>query len=49
MNKEKVSANLGYLVTCEMINGNVIPAFTDCFSSAMKIAARFVSGENTKK
>lgn len=49
MNNEKGSANLGYLVTCEMRNGNVIPAFTDCFSSAMEIAARFVSGENTKK
>lgn len=49
MNKEKGSANLGYLVTCEMRNGNVIPAFTDCFSSAMEIAARFVGGEYTKK
>lgn len=49
MNKKKGSADLGYLVTCEMRNGNVIPAFTDCFSSAMEIAARFESGEYTKK
>ena len=48
MNK-KASANLGYLVTCEMQNGNIIPAFTDCFSSAMEIAARFECGEYTKK
>lgn len=49
MNKEKGSANLGYLVTCEMQNSNVIPAFTNCFSSAVEIAARFRSGEYTKK
>lgn len=49
MNKEKGSANLGYLVTCEMQNGNVIPAFTDCFSSATEIAERFKSGEYTKE
>lgn len=48
MNK-KATANLGYLVTCEMQNGNIIPAFTDCFSSAMEIAARFECGEYTKK
>lgn len=48
MNK-KGTANLGYLVTCEMQNGNIIPAFTDCFSAAMEIAARFVCGEYTKK
>lgn len=49
MNKEKESANLGYLVTCEMRNGNVIPAFTNCFSSAVEIAASFECGEYTKK
>lgn len=48
MNK-KGTANLGYLVTCEMQNGNIIPAFTDCFSSALEIAARFECGEYTKK
>lgn len=48
MNK-KGTANLGYLVTCEMQNGNIIPAFTDCFSSALEIAARFERGEYTKK
>lgn len=48
MNK-KNSSNLGYLVTCEMKNGNVIPAFTDSFSSAMEIAERFEGGEYTKK
>lgn len=46
MNK-KGSANLGYLVTCEMQNGNVIPSFTDSFSSAMAIAEMFESGEYT--
>lgn len=49
MNTEKGRANLGYLVTCEMQNGNVIPAFTDSFSSAMEIAARFEDGVYTKK
>lgn len=48
MNK-KGSANLGYLVTCEMRNGNVIPAFTDSFSSAVEIAERFNAGEYTKE
>lgn len=48
MNK-KESANLGYLVTCKMRNGNVIPAFTDCFSSAREIAERFEGGVYTKK
>lgn len=48
MNK-KDSSNLRYLVTCEMKNGNVIPAFTDSFSSAMEIAERFEGGEYTKK
>lgn len=45
MNTEKGSENLGYLVTCKMRNGNVIPAFTNCFSSAMAIAEMFDSGE----
>lgn len=45
MNTEKGSVNLGYLVTCKMRNGNVIPAFTGCFSSAMAIAEIFISGE----
>ena len=49
MNKEKCRANLSYVVTCEMKNGNVIPAFTDSFSSAMEIAERFGGGEYTKK
>ena len=40
---------LNYLVTCKLKNGNVIPAFTDCFSSAVEIAARFESGEYTEK
>lgn len=40
---------LNYLVTCKLKNGNVIPAFTDCFSSAMEIAAMFESGEYTEK
>lgn len=41
MNK-KGSVNLGYLVTCKMQNGNVIPAFTDSFSSATEIADMMV-------
>lgn len=49
MKMEKGSANLGYLVTCKMQNGNVIPAFTDCFSSAVEIAERFKRGEYTKE
>ncbi|UWG06611.1 MAG: hypothetical protein [Bacteriophage sp.] len=49
MTTEKGSVNLGYLVTCETHNGNVIPAFTDSFSSAMEIAERFEGGEYTKK
>lgn len=49
MNNKKGCANLGYLVTCEMRNGNVIPAFTDCFSSAVEIAERFKRGEYAKK
>lgn len=49
MSKKEGSANLGYLVTCEMQNGNVVPAFTNCFSSAIKIAEMFESGEYTKK
>lgn len=38
-----------YLVICKLKNGNVIPAFTDCFYSAVEIAARFESGEYTEK
>lgn len=49
MYKGKNQKNIDYLVTCEMRNGNVIPAFTDCFSSAMEIAASFECGEYTKK
>lgn len=49
MNKEKGIVNLGYLVTCEMQNGNIIPAFTACFSSAMKMAERFEEGDYTKE
>lgn len=47
MHKEKGIVNLGYLVTCKMQNGNVIPAFTDAFSSALAIAERFEEGEYT--
>lgn len=46
MNK-KGSANLGYLVTCKMQNGNVIPAVTDSFSSATEIANMMIGGEYT--
>lgn len=46
---KKVSANLGYWVICKCKNGNVIPAFTDSFSSAMEIAERFTDGEYTKE
>lgn len=45
MNKEKGSVNLGYLVTCKMQNGNVIPAVTDSFSSATEIADMMIGGE----
>nr|DAK71007.1 MAG TPA: hypothetical protein [Caudoviricetes sp.] len=45
MNKKKGSANLGYLVMCKMQNGNVIPAFTDSFSSATEIADMMIGGE----
>ena len=48
MNKKKGIAYLGYLVTCKTQNGNVIPAFTNCFSSAVEIAERFKTGEYTK-
>lgn len=48
MRKDK-KMTLNYLVTCKLKNGNVIPAFTDCFSSAVEIAARFESGEYTEK
>lgn len=46
---KKNQTNIGYLVTCEMRNGNVIPAFTDCFSSAQEIAERFEEGDYTKE
>lgn len=45
MNKKKGSVNLKYLVTCKMQNGNVIPAFTDSFSSALEIADIMIDGE----
>lgn len=45
MANKKGSANLGYLVTCKMANGNVIPAFTDSFSSATEIADMMIGGE----
>lgn len=47
MDNKKGIANLGYLVTCKMQNDNVIPAFTDSFSSAMVIAGMFKSGGYT--
>lgn len=47
MANKKESVNLGYLVTCKMQNGNVIPSFTNAFSSAMEIAEMFKSGEYT--
>ena len=40
---------LNYLVLCKCQNGNVIPAFTDSFSSALEIVERFKSGEYTKE
>lgn len=46
---KKNQTNIGYLVTCETRNGNVIPAFTDCFSSAREIAERFEEGDYTKE
>ena len=49
MSEEKGSAKLGYLVTCHLSNGNIIPAFTDAFSSAMTIADMFNAGEYTVK
>lgn len=49
VSEEKGSAKLGYLVTCHLRNGNIIPAFTDAFSSAMTIADMFKSGEYTVK
>lgn len=48
MNK-KGSANLGYLVTCKLQNGNVIPTVTDSFSSATAIAETYESGEYTEE
>lgn len=49
MHDKKGSENLVYLVTCKMQNGNVIPAFTNCFSSALEIAEGFKRGEYTKE
>lgn len=49
MQKKKGSVNLGYLVTCKMQNGNVIPAFTDSFSSATEIADMMIAGEYAKE
>ena len=46
---EGESANLGYLVACHLMNGNIIPAFTDAFSSAVTIADMFSAGEYTVK
>ena len=46
---KKGSANLGYWVICKCKNGNVIPAFTDSFSSAMEIAERFTDSEYTNE
>lgn len=43
MNNES-SANLMYIV-CILKNGNVIPAYTDSFSSALVIADMFNSGD----
>lgn len=40
---------LNYLVICKCQNGNVIPTFTDSYSSALEIAERFKSGEYTKE
>lgn len=44
-----VNKNLRYLIICKCKNGNVIPAFTDSFSSAMEIVERFTDGEYTKE
>lgn len=38
-----------YLVTCTLKNGNVIPVFTDAYSSALTIADMFYKGEYTVK
>lgn len=46
---EGKSTNLGYLVTCTLKNGDVIPAFTDTYSSAINIADMFCEGEYTVK
>lgn len=40
---------LNYLVVCKCENGNIIPAFTDSFSSALEIAEQFKSGKYTKE
>lgn len=49
MIKNKGYANLGYLVTCHLQNGNIIPAFTDAYSSALTIADMFNDGKYTVK
>lgn len=49
MIKKKGSVNLGYLVTCKTQNGNIIPAFTDSFSSATEIADMMIAGEYAKE
>lgn len=36
---------LNYLILCKCKNGNVIPALTDSFSSALEIAERFKTGK----
>lgn len=36
---------LNYLILCKCKNGNIIPAFTDSFSSALEIAERFKTGK----
>lgn len=38
-----------YLVTCALKNGNVIPAFTDTFTTAMTTAIMFKKGKYTAK
>lgn len=45
MNEIKGFVKLGYLVTCKTQDGNVVPAFTDSFSSATEIADMMIGGE----
>lgn len=45
----KKGENLGYLVTCKMQNGNVIPHYTIHFSAAIDVAKRFKNGKYTKE